>query len=412
MASTESTRELRFDPWDPSFVKDPYPTLARFREEAPVHFWDAGKGYMFFRYRDLMALFRESRLGHDPTLGAGFPPEMKAAFPDFVALRESDLFLVDAASHARIRKLVNPIFGPRAVEAHRAKVTAIIGSILDALPREGTINAFGDFARNYPVRVIAGLLNIPSGHDAEFIALAEALIGTILPNMPPEVFASYMPAVSRGVAVVRECIAERRANPMENDVLSQLIHARDAEERLSEEELLSLVSGLVIGGSDTTVHLTTYAIMELLRHPDQLALLRAQPSLARGALDETLRYNSFGRSGLGRFVKEPFTYEGAELVPGMPVYLNMLAAFRDPEFAPDAETYDIRRPITTSPWFGFGPHFCLGASLARMEAEIALRMFFERYPSTELAAEPVYGTHPVLRDIVDLPVRVTAGPVA
>lgn len=400
--------ELRFDPGDPAFDRDPYPILRRFREEAPRYFWPQGHGFILFRYRDVMAAFRDPRLVTDPTLGAGFSPELRAAYPDFVALRENDLMMVRPEAHARIRKLVNPHFGPRAVEVHRPRIAEILDEVIGEMPEEGVVNVFASLAQRYPVRVIAGLLHIPRGDEATFIALAEGLIATIFPGLPPEVFASYMPAVSRGLALVRGLIAERRERPIEGDLMSALIRACDDDERLSEGELLSLVAGLLVGGSDTTVHLTTYTILELLRHADQLALVREDPGLARLALDETLRYNSFGRGpGVVRFAPERLEFDGLTLERGQPLYLNLMAALRDPEFVADADVYDIRRRTQSSPWFGYGGHFCVGASLARLEAEMALQRFFARYPRVELAGEPVYGRHPILRDIVDLPVRVS-----
>lgn len=406
----QTAAPLVFNPYDPAFNRDPFPTLKRFREEQPIYYYAPVQGFIFFRYRDMMTLYREPRLGHDPTLGAGFPPELRAAFPDFVSLRENDLFVVDSSSHARIRRLVNPLFGPRAIESHRERVSQVIASVLDELPKEGVINFFKDVAQKYPVRVIAAMLNIPSGSESAFLALADALIATVIPGLPQEQFVSYQPAISRGLALVKECIADRRVHPIEGDLFSQLIAACDNEEKLSDTELISLIAALLTGGSDTTVHLTTYAVMELLRHPDQLALVRSDPQLARQTFDETLRYNSFGRGpGLPRFATESFVYEGVQIHRGQPVFLNMLSAFRDPEFLPDGDVFDIRRRTNSSPWFGFGPHFCVGASLARMEADIALQMFLARYPHIELAGEPEYGTHPVFRDIANLPVRVSSG---
>lgn len=401
---------LAFNPFDPTFVRDPFPTLKRFREEQPIYYFAPAQGHIFFRYRDIMALYREPRLINDPTLGAGFPPELRAAFPDFVKIRENDLFVISAASHARIRKLVNPLFGPRAIEEHRERVTQVIRTLVDSLPQEGVINFFQDVALKYPVRIISALLNIPAGQESVFLDMADALINTVIPGLPPEVFAAYMPAISHGLALVTQCIAERRAQPIPGDLLSQLIAACDNDERLSDGELVSLVAALLTGGSDTTVHLTTYTLMELLRHPDQLAIVRSDPQMAKQSFDETLRYNSFGRgAGLPRFASESFVYEGVQIHRGQPVFLNMLSGFRDPEFVPDADVFDVRRRTNSSPWFGFGPHFCIGASLARMEADIALQLFLSRYPHIELAGEPEYGTNPVFRDIVNLPVRVSSG---
>lgn len=400
--------QLVFDPMDPEFMKDPYPILTRFRERSPAHFWPPGDGYIFFRYRDYNALMREPRLSHDPTLGVGLPAEIKAAFPDYAAFTESSLFTLEPASHARIRKLVNPLLTPRAIEIHRPLVEQLIRQQLDQLPQEGIFDVATLFSRRYPVRVIAGVLHIPPGHEDTFVAFADALIALVMPGLPQDVFVGYMPTISRGAALLRELIAERRAAPIEGDLFSMLVHACDADDRLSEAELFSLIGALIVGGSDTTVSLTSYAIYELLRHPDQLARLRADGGLARGAADETLRYNGFGRAGLVRFVAEDFVYEGVQLHRGQPVYLQMMSAFRDPEFLADADTYDIGRQIAGSPWFGWGPHFCVGASLARMEAELALRLFFARYPAIELAAEPVYGHHPMLRDMAQLQVRALA----
>lgn len=416
MENQQSASPLVFEPFDPAFIINPHPTLRRFREEQPIFYWPQARAYMFFRYRDMMALLRDPRLSSDPTLGAGFPAEMRARFPDYVALREQDLFVVSTEAHERIRKLINPLFGPRAVEAHRERITDTVRDVLSGLPEEGVINFYRDFAQAYPVRVIASLLNIPRGNEAEFLAMADALIATLMPGMPEAQFASYMPAISRGLAVVRDCIRERRERPIPGDLLSLLIHACDDEERLSDGELVSLVSGLLIGGSDTTVHLTTYSMLELLRHPAQLELVRQDSGLLRSAFDETLRYNSFGRSGgLARFAASSFTYEGVQLERGQVLFFNMMSAFRDPEFVSDPDVFDIRRRTHSSPWFGLGPHFCVGASLARLEADIAMQRFLSRYPSIELADEPVYGHHPVFRDIEDLPLRVSTrlpGPAA
>lgn len=394
---------------DPSFVKDPYPLFARFRKEAPVLHWELGGGPIFFRYRDCLAIMKDPRLGNDPTLGAGLHADMKTSFPEFAAQIEHSLFYAEGASHARLRKLVNPVFGPRAVEVHRSKVKAIIDALLDKLPSEGEINVSADFNRLYPVQVIASVLNIPQHYQDDFIAYSDALIATALPGLPPELFASYMPAFSRGCAIVRECVAERRAAPLENDLLSQLVTACDDGERLSDAELVALVGALLAGGTDTTVHGTNNTILALLRNPDQLALVRENPALLRNAFEETLRYDGIQRVPLVRYAKESFTFEGIHLERGKPVFFSLLSALRDPEYLADADVYDIRRQVPgTTVWFGHGAHFCLGASLARMEAEIALRGFFERYAKVELAGEPVYGSQPILRNIDTLPLRVSA----
>jgi cytochrome P450 enzyme len=407
--TTHESRELRFDPTDPSYVKDPYPLFARLRQESPAQHWDLGGGPIFFRHRDCVALMRDPRLGSDPNLGAGVPAEMKAAFPDFAAQIENSLFYAEGASHARIRRLVTPVFGPRAVEVQRPKVKAIVDALLDKLPREGEIDVSTDFNRQFPVQVISSVLNIPPQYKDDFLAFSDALIATAIPGLPPELFASYMPAFSRGCAIVRECIAARRAQPIEDDLMSQLVAACDEGEKLTDAELVALVAALLAGGTDTTYHGTNNTILLLLRNPAQLALLRANPSLARGAFEEALRLETIQRVPLVRYAKESFSYEGIPLERGKPVFIAVMSALRDPEYLADADVYDIRRQVPgTTLWFGHGAHFCLGASLARLEAEIALQSFFERYPKVELAGEPVYGSNLILRSIDHLPLRVGA----
>lgn len=400
-----------FNPEDPAFLADPHPILRRIRKETPILFWPPARGYIFFRHRDMATLLKDPRLVTDPTLGAGFSAERRAMYPAFTMLRDNDVMMVSATAHARIRKLINPVFSPRSIDDHRPAIAAILAEILDDLPLEGTINASEQFARRYPVRVIAAILGVPRAREADFIALSNALIATVFPGIPREVFESYMPALERGLQIVLDLIAERRDNPAGADLMSQLLHARDADERLGEGELISLISTILVGGSDTTVHLTNYALLTLLQHPAQLALLRADPGLMRTALDETLRFNNFGRGpGIVRFAQEDFEYEGFPIKRGQPLFFNRMSAFRDEEFLPDADVYDIQRRVNASPWFGYGPHFCLGASLARVEAEMALHAFLARYPRIELAGPVTYGTHPILRDIVDLPLRVGQDP--
>jgi cytochrome P450 enzyme len=409
MTTTES-RELAFNPMDPAYAKDPYPLFTRFRNESPVVHWEMGGGPIFFRHRDCVALLRDSRLGSDPFVGGGgVPAEVKAAFPDYAAQIENGIFYASGDKHARLRKLVNPVFGPHAIEVHRPKVEAIIDELLDKLPLEGEINVSMDFNRIYPVKVISRVLNVPSKYEDDLIAYTNALVATAIPGLPADLFASYMPAFSRGSTLLREVIAARRADPLEDDLLSQLIAACDEQDRLSDAELVALIGSLLAGGSDTTVHGTNNTILALLRNPEQLALLRADPSLARKAFDETLRYDGIQRVPLVRYPKETFTYEGVTLECGKPVFIMHMSGLRDPEYLADADVYDIQRQVPgTSLWFGLGAHFCLGASLARMEAEIALQHFFKRYPKVELAGEPVYGMQPILRNIDNLPLRVAA----
>jgi cytochrome P450 len=216
-----------------------------------------------------------------------------------------------------------------------------------------------------------------------------------------------MALVPEGLALLEEVVAERRRQ-RGDDLLSTLIHHEEAGERLTTQELLSLVGALVIAGSETTTHLISFAVWNLLRHPEQLALVRADPGLLRGAIEEVLRFDSFGKLGNPRYVVERYQLGDVELRPGQMLIALLPAALRDPEVFPDADRFDIRRDNLRSIAFGSGAHYCMGAALARLEGEVAIGRLLQAFPSLDLAAPPTYARHVSMRCMARLPVRLHA----
>jgi cytochrome P450 len=271
-------------------------------------------------------------------------------------------------------------------------------------PVDGTFNVT-HFADYIPLRGISTVLGIPPEHDPTFRRFGQSVVDANNPAQTPEERVRALAPFGEGAELLRKLIEERRRDPGP-DVLSTLIQAEEAGERLSHDELIALVMALISAGSETTVHLICFATYNLLRHPEQLALVKADPALMRNALDEVLRFDSFGKNGVPRFAVEATELSGVQLRKGQMVYPHLPAALRDSDVFPDAGTFDIRRDRIANISFGTGPHHCVGAALARIEGELAVAGLLSRFPTLQLAGEPVYAPHAFLRKMEVLPLRL------
>lgn len=282
----------------------------------------------------------------------------------------------------------------------------IVDHALRGTTRGDRVDLAARFAEAIPLRVIAALIGVPEQDETAFrnfgVAVAEAVNA---PWLSPDALEAVTAPVPGGVALVRALIEERRARPRE-DLLSTLVHLEEEGDRLDAAELVSLVAGLIIAGSETTVHAIAFGALNLLRHPDQLRLLLASPDRVRPAVDELLRFDLFGRIGSPRFALEDVPLHGQTIRKGQMVLLLVAAALRDPEAFPDPDRLDLSRDTSQTIAFGIGPHYCLGASLARLEAETALGTLFRRFPGTTLDGAPTYGQHLTMRKLASLPVRL------
>jgi cytochrome P450 enzyme len=187
---------------------------------------------------------------------------------------------------------------------------------------------------------------------------------------------------------------------------NDLIEVRDREDRLTDDEIIELVMAVITAGTETVAHLICFSVLTLLRHPDQLAVLRREPSLLRNAIEEALRYDSFGKNGVARFALDDVPIRDVTIGKGQMVFPLLPAALRDPDVFPHPDTFDIRRDQTSNVMFGTGLHHCIGAALARLEGEVAVGTLLARFPSMTLAGKPRFLPHPLLRKMASLPVRL------
>lgn len=407
-SAARSASAVVFEPYTLEFDVDPYPLYRALRDRDPLHWWESSQAWVVSRYADVAAILRDRRFSVRYT-DWELAPARAAAGPNASAFRElldAGLFALDEKGHARVRKLVSPTFTPRSVERVRPDVQRLVDEALFGLAPGERVDVATRFAEAIPLRVIASILGVPRQDEAAFrrfgVCVAEAVATPWIGGDELEALTAPVPI---GLSLIRGIIEDRRAHPGD-DLLSALVAVEEEGDRLTTPELLSLVAALIIAGSETTVHAIAFGILNLLRHPDQLHLLLAEPALVRPAVDELLRYDLFGRIGSPRFALEDVALHGRTIRKGQMALLLVASALRDPAAFPDPDRLDLRRDTSSSIAFGIGAHYCLGASLARLEAEVALGTFFRRFPGASLDGEPTYGQHLTMRRLGELPVRL------
>lgn len=389
--------------FDDEFVQNPYAVYERLRAEGPVSKVAMPGGqpvWVVTRYADARAALADPRLIKDwRTLFPG-----SAAGPDdgFAAL-EVHMLSTDPPDHDRLRRLVTKAFTARRIEQLRPRVTQITASLLDAMPAGGEVDLLAAFAFPLPITVICELLGIPDSDRDDFRAWTRAILS---PGDTPD---SPGPAAMAMTAYFTALVADKRAHPTD-DLLSALIAAHDAGDRLSERELLGMMFLLLVAGHETTVNLIGSGTLALLLSPGEMARLRADRSLLPGAVEELLRYTSPVNHATFRFTAEPVEIGGTLIPAREPVLVAIGSANRDPGRYPAPDRVDLGRDAGGSLAFGHGIHYCLGAPLARMEGEIAFGGLLSRFPGLILAVPPEslrWRPSTLIHGLETLPVRLS-----
>ena len=400
-----STEPIVIDPRDPAYLADPYPTYRRLRQEAPVHWWEQGRAWLLSRYADVESVLKDSRFSADMRHWRLYQGQNEGLPRELIDSAEHGLFQASPADHTRIRKLVMPSFTPRAAAKREQLVQDVVDELLAKVDPNEVFDLVPAFAEHLPFLVISRILGIGPDHEEEFRAWGSALIQVAFPVLPPDEHLAVARSTVPGFTLIKEVVEERRRNPGD-DLLSSLIQAQEEGDRLSEAELISLVGGLVIAGSETTVHLIAFSMLELLRHPDVLARVRADLGLLPAVIEEVLRHDNFGALGVVRYPLQDVEIRGETIPKGDMVMCMLGAAMHDEDVWPDGDRFDIDREPAPNLSFGRGPHFCLGAHLARAEARVALQTLLTRFPALQMEGEPVFQPHPLLRHMTSLRLRL------
>jgi len=360
---------------DPAVIADPYPLFATLREASPFVEFD-GAMAVFGRYRDCSRILRDPRASSERDRSLLSRPD---------APRTRSFLSLDPPDHTRLRRLVAKAFTARVVATLAPRITEITDELLSAAAGN-TIELVSQLAYPLPVRIISELLGVPPGDQATFAAWSAKLAHSVQPQFGAADSALLQAQAERAglefAAYFSELIAARRASPA-NDLLTKLIRAEDDGERLTEDELIATCVLLLVAGHETTVGLISNAALALLRHRDQLAALIADPEMAAAAIEETLRFDPPVQL-TGRIARNGLTIGELEPADGAVLLLLLAATGRDPQVFTEPDRFDIRRDAREHLAFAAGPHFCLGAPLARLEATIALRQFAARVIGPEL----------------------------
>jgi cytochrome P450 len=392
--------------WHPDVRRDPYPTYRRMREHGLTRSRLFG-GWIAARYADVERVLREPAFSTNRE-GIALMKAMHRAtrgFPDFQALIENNLLMIDGEQHRRLRGLVAKAFTPRRVETLRARASALVEELLDRVVARGEMDVVRDLAQPLPTIVIADLLGVPAADQARFRAWSDGLVELLDPLSGREGIEPPRRASAELGAYLRDLLADRRRQPRD-DLLSAMISAEDKGETLSEGELIALASLLLAAGNETTTSLIGSAIALLLRHPTERRRLQDDLGLVPSAVEECLRFEPPVQL-TDRAVIAPVELGGVGMQPGMIVGALLAAANRDPERFVDAERFDVSRAENHHLSFGLGSHFCLGAALARMETTAVLGAFLARFPDFDGPAQPpAWKPSIVLRGPASLPVRL------
>ncbi len=403
------TQPAQYDLYNAVFKQNPYPIYAQMRATTPV-FQNRGLTteqpiWFVVGYHAAEAVLRDHRRfvkNYRNTLTdeqrAQLQPESRLA-----VLLDHHMLNLDGPAHLRQRTLVSKAFTARMVNNMQARVQQIADELLDQVQAKGAMDLIDDYAFPLPIIVIAEMLGIPAADRDRFRAWSDAFV---TPSLTEDEWRRAEVLLIEFIDYLGEIFAERRRQPR-NDLITALIQAEEAGDKLSEEELYGMVVLLIVAGHETTVNLIGNGTLALLTHPDQLALLCADPALMPTAIEELLRYDGPVERATMRFATEDLHLNGQLIRRSDPLVVVLGSADRDPAQFSQPDTLDLTRDNSRHLAFGYGIHYCVGAPLARMEGRIAFTTLLQRLPNLRLAA-PVealtWRFNPILRGMHHLPV--------
>jgi cytochrome P450 len=372
----------------PSHKANPYPFYAHLRAESPVHrvtLPGRQAAWLITRYDDVAAALKDERLVKDKL--AAMTTEQAAKQPWVPRLFRPlmrNMLDLDPPDHTRLRALVHRSFTPRLVERMRGRVQSLADDLLDAARGLGSMDLIRDYALPIPTTIIAELLGVPDADRHRFHRWSRSIVSATPSGWG---MMKAIPSVLAFLRYIRRLVAARRDQPRD-DLVGALVQAEEAGERLSEDELVAMVFLLLVAGHETTVNLIGNGTLALLENPDQAERLRGDPTLLKSAVEELLRYDSPLETATERYAREDVTMAGVTIPRGGLVYAVLASANRDERQFPNPDVLDIAREPNRHLSFGLGPHFCLGAPLARLEGQVAIGTLLNLLPDLRLSVPP------------------------
>lgn len=380
------------------FVKNPYPYYAQLREGDPVYktrFPDGQQGWLITGYTESLEALKEPRFIKDFSKLYGGTMNGMSVFTQ-------NMLFSDPPDHRRLRGLAQKAFTPRVIEGMKERIEEITDQLLDDMEQKEEINLIDDFAFPLPIIVICEILGVPSEDRDKFRVWSNSLIE----GSSGEPGVSIYQHMNDFIHYLGEWFSETRREPKDN-LISKLIAAEEAGDRLTEKELYGLVTLLIIAGHETTVNLIGNSFLNLIKHPEQKELLIVRPELIDQAIEESLRFDGPVEFSTSRWASDDFQFAGKDIKRGELVVVALNAANRDPGKFPDPEAFSISREKSPHLAFGTGIHHCLGAPLARLEGKIAIGKLLKRFPDLKLRvpeSELSWRPGMIVRGVKEIPV--------
>ena len=406
VTTTAEAQDLLVRLLDPGNRADPYPVYAQIRERGPLQLPELNVT-VFSSYQDCDDVLRHPSSASDGLKSTIAQREI-AAGKEVRPLGQPGFLFLDPPDHTRLRKLVSKAFVPKVIKALEPDITALVDSLLDDVAGAGHFEVIADLAHPLPVAVICRLLGVPLEDEPEFgrasAVLAQALDPLIAFTGHAADSESRLQAGRWLREYLRDLITLRRSDPRE-DLVSGLIHVEESGDQLTEDEIIATCSLLLVAGHETTVNLIANAILALLEGPSQWAALGKDSSRVSTVVEEALRYDPPVQL-MGRIAADDMAIGDTSIPKGDTMMVLVGAAHRDPVAFDHADEFMPDRESIRHLGFGKGPHFCLGAPLARLEAAIALSAVTARFPGARLVDEPEYKPNLTLRGMATLPVAL------
>ncbi|MBW4596129.1 MAG: cytochrome P450 [Brasilonema angustatum HA4187-MV1] len=407
----ESAKAFKFNLFDPKFNANPYPTYHRLRESDPVHRYFVGGDWIVTRYADVKAVLKSGRVRTDDRPKSiqernKYLKDKEKNLNTLAYTTSRFLFYMNPPDHTRLRGLVGKAFSPVVVERMRPHIQEIVDELLDKVRHKGSMDIVADLASPLSVSVISMLLGIPKEAQQQLHQWTNVLSRILDPLVSLEEYQAMNKATKEIQEYLRTLIAEREKDPQE-DLISNLIAAQEQNDRLSQKDILAICTLLFGAGEETTGNTIGNGILALLQHPNQIEQLKTEPTKIQSAVEEIIRYDSAIQM-LTRIAIDNLEVGNRTIKAGEKIVLCLGAANRDPAQFPEPDELNINRGQNQHVAFADGIHYCLGAALARVEAQIAINTLIQQFPDIKLASNKIeWKKSIVIRGLKALPVSFT-----